>query len=151
MTPEQALLRLQRLCSHAEKCTDDVLKKLWAWDVAPDAATDIVAQLQASGFLDERRYVQAFVHDKCELTHWGTLKIRMALRSKKISDDIIDEALQAVDKLAQAKDLAHLLSVKNKSLPLVPDAERKMRLLRFAVGRGYEYEMAANEVNKLLK
>jgi regulatory protein len=151
MMPEQALLRLQRLCSHTEKCTDDILKKLLAWDVAPDMAETIIAQLQAAGFLDERRYARAFVHDRSNLMHWGTLKIRMALRNKKISDEIINEALQAIDKLAQGKDLAHLLSVKNKSLPLMSDVDRKMRLLRFAVGRGYDYEMAVNEVNKLLK
>ena len=151
ITPEQALSRLQRLCSRAEKCVADVHRKLLEWEVAPSEAAKIIAQLQAGGFVDERRYARAFVHDKITLSQWGVLKIRKALKDKKIDEKIIREALGGIDKLTQEQTLARLLSHKNKRLKPVSSAERKVKLLRFAMGRGFEYEMAIRAVDELLK
>ena len=149
-TPEQALSRLQRLCSRAEKCIADVRRKLLEWEFAPGEASKIIAQLQAGGFVDERRYAKAFVHDKITLSCWGVVKIRKALKDKKIDDEIIREALCSIDKLTQEQTLAYLLSNKEKSLKAIPLANRKIRLLRFALGRGFEYEMALRVVDELL-
>jgi regulatory protein len=151
IAPEQALQRLQRLCSRAEKCVADVRRKLSDWELAPGEAAAIVAQLQAAGFVDERRYAKAFVHDKITLSRWGALKVQKALKNKKINDDIIREALRGVDKLTQEQMLACLLSHKNKSLMADPPAARKAKLLRFALGRGFEYEMSLRAVDELMK
>jgi regulatory protein len=151
MAPEQALARLQRACSRAEKCVADVRRKLLEWEVAPEEATTIIARLQAGGFLDERRYAGAFVHDKITLSRWGALKVRKALKDKKVDDEIIREALGGIDKLTQERHLAYLLSRKHNSLKPAPVAARKVKLLRFVLGRGFEYEMAVNAIDKLLK
>jgi regulatory protein len=151
ITPEQALSRLQRLCSRTEKCAADVRRKLLEWEFAPGEASKIIAQLQAGGFVDERRYAGAFVHDKFTLSLWGVMKIRKALKDKKINEEIIREALCRIDKLTQAQTLAYLLSRKNGSLKPVSPSDRKAKLLRFAVGRGFEYEMALRAVEELLK
>jgi regulatory protein len=151
IAPEQALQRLQRLCSRAEKCVADVRRKLSDWEFAPGEAAAIVVQLQAGGFVDEQRYAKAFVHDKITLSRWGTLKIHKALKNKKIDDEIIREALRGVDKLTQEQALACLLSHKSKSLTADPPAARKVKLLRFAIGRGFEYDMALRAVDELLK
>jgi regulatory protein len=151
IAPEQALSRLQRLCSRTEKCVADVRRKLLEWEFAPDEASEVIARLQAGGFMDERRYARAFVHDKITLSHWGVLKIRKVLKERKVDDEIIREALCSIDKLTQERNLACLLSHKNKTLTSVPVAERKIKLMRFALGRGFEYEMAVNAVDELLK
>lgn len=148
---ERALARLQRLCSRAEKCVADIRKKLSDWEISADEANTIVERLQASGFVNELRYAKAFVHDKSDLSRWGLVKIRSALRNKKISDEIIKEALREIDNLTQEKNLACLLSIKNKSLNTISAADRKVKLFRFALGRGYDYEMAAGVIGKLLK
>lgn len=151
IAPEQALSRLQRLCSRAEKCVADVRRKLSEWEFAPGEASKIIARLQGGGFVNEQRYAKAFVHDKIALSHWGVVKIRKALKDKKIDDEIIREALGGIDKLTQEQHLACLLSQKDKSLKAVAPAARKIKLLRFALGRGFEYEMALRTVDELLK
>ncbi|MDR2449184.1 MAG: RecX family transcriptional regulator [Prevotellaceae bacterium] len=151
IAPEQALSRLQRLCSRAEKCVADIRRKLLEWEFAPGEASKIIARLQADGFVNERRYAKAFVHDKITLSLWGVLKIHKALKYKKIDDEIIHEALSGIDKLTQEQALAYLLSHKNKCLKPASLAGRKIKLLRFAMGRGFEYEMAKRAVDELLK
>jgi regulatory protein len=151
ISSEQALARLQRLCSRTEKCITDIRRKLMAWEFAPSEMPKIIAQLQADGFVDERRYVKAFVHDKITLSYWGVVKIRKALKEKKINDEVVNEALRGIDKLTQEKNLAYLLSNKNKNLKPGLAAARKVKLVRFALGRGFEYEMTIRTVEKMLK
>jgi len=144
MSPEQAISRLSRLCSRSEKSVFDIRKKLSDWDFSAQEAEVIIKKLQLSGFVDDRRYAKAFVHDKSTLSCWGRLKIRNALKNKHINNDIIDEALAGLDNLVIKERLAHLLSVKKKSMASLPPAEQKIKLLRFALSRGYSYEEVMN-------
>ena len=148
-TSEQALNRLQRLCSRQEKCADDVRKKLHQWKIAPAAAEAVIRQLQNGNFVNDLRYAKAFVHDKFELSGWGLLKIRNALYLKKIKEEIIKEALCDIDKMSAMRKLEQLLKLKNKSLKVVSESDRKIKLLRFAVSRGYDYQSAYEVTSKI--
>jgi regulatory protein len=138
----QALSLLQKLCSRSEKCVADVQKKLTDWSVPAGDAPAIIRKLQVQGFVDEARYARAFVRDKNKLEHWGILKIKQALHAKKIPAPIITEALQEIDEEKYSSELAHLLKRKNATLQAMPAAERQVKLLRFALSRGYEYSLA---------
>jgi regulatory protein len=134
--------RLQQLCSRSEKCVDDVQKKLNDWAIPAKEATAIIQELQAQGFVDEARYAKAFVRDKSRLLHWGTVKIKQALQAKKIPVSLITEALREIDAETYRHEFAQLLKRKAAILKAVPPAERHAKLLRFALGRGYEYHEA---------
>ena len=149
MSPEQAFSRLSRLCSRSEKSVFDIRKKLLDWDFPKQEAEGVLKKLQAAGFVDDKRYAKAFVHDKSALARWGRIKIRNALKIKQIDNSIIDEVLAGLDNLAVRKCLAHLLSVKKKSVAMLPAAEQKIKLLRFALGRGYSYEEINDVINSL--
>ncbi len=151
MTTDQALSRLQQLCSRAEKCTADLQKKLLDWEIAPAEARKIIAALQADGFSDDLRYARAFARDKSRLSRWGLVKIRRALKIKHINDAVIQEALAEIDNLSLHDNLVHLLQLKLKSLKPAPPAEQKVKLLRFALSRGYSYEEALDVLSALLK
>jgi len=151
MTSEQALTRLQNLCSRSEKCMSDLRKKLTAWEIPAAEATKIVARLQADGFVDDRRYAKAFVRDKSRLSRWGILKIRNALKNKQIEDAIIKEALTEVDSLTVQNNLVYLLQQKKKSLKAIQPIEQREKLLRFALSRGYSYNEALVIIDKLIR
>jgi regulatory protein len=138
--PEQAVSRLSHLCSRSEKSVFDIKKKLSDWNFSAQETETIIKKLQLSGFVDDRRYAKAFAHDKSALSCGGGLKIYNALKNKHISSDIINEALAGLDNLTVKKNLTRLLSVKKRSLAGLPPAEHKVKLLRFALNRGYSYE-----------
>jgi len=149
MSPEQAFSRLSRLCSRGEKSVFDIRKKLLDWDFPKQGAEAVLKKLQAAGFVDDRRYAKAYAHDKSALARWGRIKIRNALKAKQIDSAIIDEALAGLDNLAVRERLAHLLSVKKKSVTTLSAAEQKIKLLRFALGRGYSYEEINDVINNM--
>ncbi len=151
MTTAQALSRLQKMCSRSEKCTADVQKKLYDWGVSKKEAAGIVAILQKQGFVNDGRYAKAFVRDKNKFSHWGVVKIKQALQVKNILPEIVSEALQELDMEAYRRELEVLLIRKNAALKSVANDNRKAKLLRFALSKGYEYAMAYEAVMHISK
>ena len=66
------LNRCMRYCSGAERCTQDVVKKLVTWEAPEDEYEVILETLRKEKFLDDTRYANSFVADKWRLDQWGT-------------------------------------------------------------------------------
>ena len=138
MEREKALERMMRLCSRSEHSSGEIAEKLLKLE-AQDAA-GIVAQLQKDGFIDDRRFAAAFVHDKSILQGWGSLKIKLALQRKGVAQQIISEVMEDMETGKADERLESLLRTKWRSLSSEEDLEKKkMKLFRYALGRGYEY------------
>lgn len=143
-SPEQALVRLEELCVKAERCEDELRRKLTLWRIAPADADAIIDSLRARRFLDERRFAAAFVRDRYRFGKWGRRKIVQALRLKRIPGSIIEEGLAQIDADEYLAILAALLRFKAKDMEHPLSFEDKNRLFRFAVGRGFEPDLVAN-------
>ena len=148
-TVEEARLKAEAYCAMSEHCTDDVCRKLEQWG-APLAEFDsILEHLKKEKYVDNRRYAIAFVRDKYRFNQWGRIKIAQSLRLKQIGSEEIKLAMEEVD---EAEYLDILTSVIRRKLPAVKavnDYERKGKLVRFAVGRGYEVEKILQCLNRI--
>lgn len=138
-TAKQVLSKLEAQCSRREYCRADILKKaLERMDGDRDAAEEIVASLEADNFVSDLRYASAFAREKASLTGWGPVKIRFALNAKGIARETIDEALAEIEPEKAEARLERLLETKRKSLE--GDPQIKLKLLKFALSRGYDYD-----------
>lgn len=136
---KKVLSRLEAQCSKREYCTADIFRKaLVKMEGDREAAEEIVASLKADNFVSDLRYASAFAREKASLTGWGPVKIRFALSAKKIAKEDIDEALGEIEPEKAEARLERLLEVKRKSLE--GDPEIKLKLLKFALSRGYDYD-----------
>lgn len=135
----KVLSSLQAQCARREYCIGDMRRKaLTRLEGDAAAAEELIASLVEDGFIDESRYCAAFVSEKSSLTGWGPVKIRRALSLKNIPRETIETALQEADSDKADAKLEKLLRSKWKSL--YDDPQGKLKLLRFALSRGYEYE-----------
>ena len=142
--------RLRGLCSRREYCVEDVRQKaLKALEGDVAAAAEVVESLVKEKYVDDLRYASAFARDKASIQGWGEVKIRYMLSAKKISRDVIDQALAEIDQSRASSRLEKLLETKYRSLR--EDPQCRLKLLRFALGRGYSYDEVNDLVNKLLK
>lgn len=131
--------KLRTLCSRREYCRADILKKaLTALDGDVREAENIVSMLVEERYVDDLRYASAFARDKASIAGWGSVKIRYMLSAKGISKDIINEALQEIDEEKASSRLDKLIETKARALK--DDPQKRLKLLRFAMGRGYEYD-----------
>lgn len=136
---EKVYASLARLCSKREYCSSDMRKKaLERLQGDRAAAEEMVALLVEERYVDDLRYASAFAREKSALTGWGPAKIRFALAAKGIARGIADEALGQVDDEKAAEMLRRLLESKWKTLK--EDPQGKLKLIKFALSRGYDYE-----------
>ncbi len=147
ITESEALGKAAAYCSAAEHCLSEVQAKLTQWGMDPEATARILKRLTDERFIDERRYCRFFVADKLRGNQWGRTKIRQALWQKRIDEALADEALQTIDEQEYASILDRLLRAKRKSVTAKSDYERNGKLIRFALGRGFEM----NLICRLLK
>ena len=148
---EEALSRLQNLCSTQEKCTGDLREKLRQWEIVPEQAEKIIANLIKDKFVDDRRFAGFFVRDKQRISKWGREKIRFALVRKRLAKDIVDEALSSLPAENFESALRELFARKAKELDKYESYERKNRLIRFALQRGFDYDLVFRLVDDYTK
>lgn len=125
-------------CTAAERCIQDVEKKLSAAGLPPDAAERIVARLVQEKFIDESRYIRSFVNDKLRFNKWGRVKIAYELRRKHLPENVCAEALTVIDEEEYRALLLSLLKEKKKTIRGKDNRDVFGKLLRFGVGRGFE-------------
>ena len=149
MDQNKCLSRLQKLCSKAEYCTSDIRRKaLKDLEGDEEAAARVVASLVQDRYVDDARYASAFAREKAQIQGWGPLKIRFQLRAKGVKDSVITEALQEVEPQRAQDKLEKVLQVKAKALQ--GDPQFKLKLLKFGLGRGYDYDEVENAVSKII-
>ena len=146
-TEQDAYLQLAALCAQAEHCQQEMHDKMKRWDI--DAATQdrIVARLVKERYVDDERYARAFVKDKIRYNKWGRRKVQQGLWLKHIDDDIQERVLDEVDDSEYLAVLRPLLKQKVRSIRAENDYERTQKLVRFALGRGFTFDIIRQCLN----
>lgn len=152
MTDQQKKIldRLRGLCSRREYCYADVLRKAKdALEGDIKAAQEVVDSLVKDKYVDDLRYASAYARDKASIQGWGDVKIKYMLSAKGISASVISEALQEIDRDKSLSRLHKLLE--NKLRSLRDDPQCRLKLLRFALSRGYSYDEVTTVLDHLLR
>ena len=149
MDAARCLNRLQKLCSKAEYCEADIYRKaLKDLEGDADAARKVLEALISEKYVDNARYASAFAREKAAIQGWGPVKIRFQLKAKGVSEENIRAALEEVDEGKQADKLRKVLLAKARSL--AGDPQFRLKLLRFGLTRGYDYDAVEAEVSKII-
>lgn len=152
LTVENATVRIETLCARSEQCTFEVVKKLRDWGIGDADIKEIVKALKSRRFVDDARYAEAFVRDKMMFNRWGRVKIRQALRLKRVPDAYIDDAMATMDDDAYRSGLADLLRQKARSMPDGGASyESRGKLLRYGASRGFEAALVVSVIRELFR
>lgn len=150
LSEPQALNRVAFYCSRAERSEFAVRKKLQAWELDNDAIKRIVDRLRKEKYLDDTRFARSFINDKLKFNKWGKTKITFELRRLQIAESVYNPILEDIAGDEFETQLMHILSVKVKSVKAKSEYDKKTKLIRFALGRGFTMELTIKCVNKLL-
>ena len=138
---KEAYLTLAALCAQAEHCQWEMLEKMRRWEVPEEAQARVMQRLVKERYVDDERYAQAFVKDKIRYNKWGRRKVDQALWQKHIDEDIRKRVLDEVDDDEYLSVLRPLLKQKRKSTKANSDYELNQKLMRFAMGRGFTFDI----------
>lgn len=137
----EALSELMAMCAKAEHCEYEMTEKMRRWEISEEAQAKIMKQLIDGKFVDDERYAQAFVRDKVRFNKWGRRKVDQALWAKHISEDIRQRTLDDIPDKEYIDILRPLLKQKSRTIKAASDYEAKMKLIKFALSRGFDYDI----------
>lgn len=127
------------------KTTKQIREYLYKKDYNKNTIDYVIDKLEEYKYLDDEAYAKAFV-----LTYsnkYGKLKLISALKSKGVSDKIIDNLFAEQFEMPNSIESVANKYLKNKTIT----QEVLLKLSRFLYSRGYEFDDINKIVNKLKK
>ena len=146
MTEADALRRLAALCSRGEHSSGEMLAKMQAWGVDDEAQAHVMQRLVEGRFVDDERFARLFVSDKLKFSKWGRRKIEQALWAKRVDEETAKKVLDEVPDDDYLAVLRPLVQQKARSLKAQSDYERRGKLTKFALGRGFTMDLVRQVV-----
>lgn len=137
---DQAIGRIERYCAYRERCQFEVEEKLRSLGLSASDIDKLIARLIETDFLDEKRFVFAFVTGKFRLKSWGRHKITQKLKEKRISNELIDAGLSEIDEEEYYHTLQELIRSKWED-SMVGAYASKSRIARYTFAKGFETEL----------
>lgn len=151
LTEPIALNRIAAYCSKAERCEWDVRRKLLAWELSDEEIVRIIKRLKDERFLSDERFCRSFINDKMKFNKWGKTKIIFELRKRSIKETVYAPVLDEFDDEGFDEQLESILKVKLRTVKGKDDYDRRNKLIRFALGRGFSMDATIKTVNRLIK
>ncbi len=149
-SPEEALSSLMRQCARAEKSSGDAMRLMSRWGVDREHRAGVLQQLISEKFIDDRRFAEAFVREKLNLSGWGARKIASSLKVKGISEGIVSEVLSDLDRDSMEERLFAKIERKARSVKYKDKYDFKSKLIRYGISLGYDYSMVLDSVSKII-
>lgn len=138
LSEQEWLSKAQRYAAAAEHCREEVRTKLREWG-APEAYRErLLDSLEQDGFVNDRRYAEAFVHDKLLYQGWGRRKIEYMLYGKHIAEEDVSHALKNIDEDVYLDCLRKVAAKKKGATP--------QEVTRFLLQRGF----LPSEISRLI-
>ncbi len=147
---EEALERARKFCAYRERSHKEVWEKLKALNMDGETTSELVTQLIQENFLNEERFAKTYAKGKFKNNQWGRQKIRKGLREKGIHPNLIEIALREIDEKAYENELETLLNKKLKTLKAKNQYDKKAKVARFLIGKGYEQDIVWRLINKTM-
>ncbi|AQW91212.1 TPA: regulatory protein RecX [Elizabethkingia anophelis] len=138
--------KLVNYCVYQDRCHKEVEEKMRDFLLIPEAKDEILLYLIKENYLNEERFTRSYIRGKFYVKHWGRQKIKLQLKIKGISEKLIQNCMDEIyddDYIKQIKIFAEKLLPTYKGLN---DFQRKNKLIRFLVTKGYEYELIIENI-----
>ena len=138
-------------CAYQERTQDEVKQRLKKWDVWGDEADEIIAELISMNYLSEERFAKTYAGGKFRMKNWGRMKIKQELHRRGLSEYSIEKGMKEIGDTAYLEGLKDLLAKKKILLERTePDKFKlKQKLVRFALGKGYESELIWKTIEEI--
>jgi len=148
MFDKNIYLKLSNYCAGGEKCRGDVIKKLYAQKIDKSDFDAYLNRLRDENFLNDERYLKAFIAAHLR-KKWGKVKMRNALSPKGIDSNLIKQYLDEIEAVEYDEQMETLLQKKWKSLQKYDLKDRRQKVIRFLLGRGFEMQKITAALKKL--
>ncbi|HWQ58272.1 MAG TPA: regulatory protein RecX [Clostridia bacterium] len=108
-----------------------------------------VARLKELGLVDDARYAADFVSSRLSNKPVSRRKLREQLYGHRLPAEDIESALETVDDAAEAANALSVAEKYARQFAALDEAERKRRVMKRLVGRGFMFDASKAALEKL--
>lgn len=110
---------------------------------------EVLDRLNKEGYLNEEKYIDAFVNDKVNLTNWGPYKIKKSLLDLELDETLVNNKLNTINENVWNDKITKIInkklnSLKNKSTYMV---KNKLKIDLYNLG--YDNNLIEENLNNL--
>ncbi|MBX2965002.1 MAG: RecX family transcriptional regulator [Cyclobacteriaceae bacterium] len=149
-SPEEARNKILRYCAYQERSHQEVKNKLYTFGLYSSEVNQLLSDLITEGFLNEERYAKAYAGGKFRMKKWGRLKIIRELEAKGLTTTCIKIGLREIDTADYANTLKQLIIKKAAETTAENLFEKRNKVARYGIQKGYEPELVWQEIKELL-
>lgn len=150
-TVDEAQKKLENYCAYQERCHKEVFEKLKSMKMIPQAIDTIMVHLIQHNYLNEERFVKAFVSGKFRIKKWGKQRISLELKRKDINKTLINKGLNEINDFDYIETFNALANKKFLTIRESNIQKKKKKLADYLLYRGWETHLVFEKVHQLIK
>ncbi len=151
LTKEQALQKAKHYCGYQERCHAEVVSKLYELGVSKTEHDEIISSLIEENYLNEERFAKLYAGGKFRMKQWGRVRIKSALKEKRISDYCIKKGMEEIDPAQYFDTLVQLANEKYAALKSEQYLVRKKKTQDYLLQKGYESSLVSEVLSDITK
>jgi len=138
ISKSDALARLQKYCAYQERSHHEVRMKLIEIGCYGLDLENVICDLIQENFLNEQRFASTYAGGKFRLKKWGRIKIRQELKLKRVSPYCLKKAMEEISEEDYEETMHTLLTKKARTVRAKNQFEKRGKLARYLMQKGYE-------------
>ena len=145
MSTEQGLStiyqKIVKYCAYQERSQQEVRDKLYDLGVHKREVEQTISLLIGDGYLNEERFAISYAGGKFRIKQWGKVKIKYALKQKRISDYCIKKALSQIKETDYIKTLHAVINSYSKKIAEKDQYKKSYKIAQYVISRGFESDL----------
>ena len=147
---EEARGKLETYCSYQERCVWELRRKLFEKGIQGPAVETILAELEASGFVDEERFARSYARGKFRIKRWGKGRISQELKLRQISSALIQLGLSEIDGDEYFATLEREAEKKWEKTKEKDAYKKKYLVTQYLMSKGFEQDLIQEALSALV-
>jgi regulatory protein len=146
---KEAIQKIEYFCAYQERCHEEVVDKLRSMRMNSEEIDSIMVHLIASNFLNEERFACSFARGKHRIKHWGKIRISSELKYKKITQSLINKALQEIT-TEEYLGTFHALAERHwEAIRETNALKKRKKFCDYMLRRGFESNLVYDKMKEL--
>jgi regulatory protein len=144
---EQAHEKALRFLAYRPRSEAEIRKRMVRQGFSKEVVQAVLQRLQAAKLTDDAAFAAFWVENRSTFRPRGRRALRVELRQKGLSDEVIEAVLEDVDEPSDARRAVGQKAARLRGLSM---RERRCKLRAFLARRGFEYAIISDVIDELM-
>ena len=135
-----------RLLDYRPRSSKEIERRLAKAGFAEEVVEETLRRLDELGLIDDRQFARMWINRRKAL---GKTRIKWELRQKGVSNDVVEEALLAVDPETEYRSAVEAARVRWEKDRSPDERTRRRRLAAYLQRKGFGWDVISGVLNEL--